>query len=162
MRWTHPLRGAVPPAVFIPVAEESGLILRLGEWALDQGCQALLRLAGAGQTMPLSINVSPSQFRQASFVQQVKAALARSGADATQLIFEITEGLLIKNVEETIALIEKVQPKLVVNLALPYQDLAIMDACLATKTDYLDTANYEPRDTRRYDRTVGAGVRFKF
>ncbi|GLV25371.1 saccharopine dehydrogenase [Sphingobium sp. TomTYG45] len=55
------------------------------------------------------------------------------------------------NVEETIALIEKVQPKLVVNLALPYQDLAIMDACLATKTDYLDTANYEPRDTPKFE-----------
>ena len=55
------------------------------------------------------------------------------------------------NVAETIALIEKVQPKLVVNLALPYQDLAIMDACLATKTDYLDTANYEPRDTPKFE-----------
>ena len=55
------------------------------------------------------------------------------------------------NVEETIALIQKVQPKLVVNLALPYQDLAIMDACLATKTDYLDTANYEPRDTAKFE-----------
>ena len=55
------------------------------------------------------------------------------------------------NVAETIALIEKVQPRLVVNLALPYQDLAIMDACLATKTDYLDTANYEPRDTAKFE-----------
>lgn len=55
------------------------------------------------------------------------------------------------DVAATIALIEKVQPKLVVNLALPYQDLNIMDACLATKTDYLDTANYEPRDTPKFE-----------
>ena len=55
------------------------------------------------------------------------------------------------DVAATIALIEQVQPKLVVNLALPYQDLNIMDACLATKTDYLDTANYEPRDTPKFE-----------
>ena len=55
------------------------------------------------------------------------------------------------DVAATIALIEKVQPKLVVNLALPYQDLNIMDACLATKVDYLDTANYEPRDTPKFE-----------
>ncbi|EXS71147.1 saccharopine dehydrogenase family protein [Sphingobium sp. Ant17] len=55
------------------------------------------------------------------------------------------------DVAATIALIEKVQPKLIVNLALPYQDLNIMDACLATKTDYLDTANYEPRDTPKFE-----------
>ncbi len=55
------------------------------------------------------------------------------------------------DVAATIALIERVQPKLVVNLALPYQDLNIMDACLATKTDYLDTANYEPRDTPKFE-----------
>ena len=55
------------------------------------------------------------------------------------------------DVAATIALIEKVQPRLVVNLALPYQDLNIMDACLATKTDYLDTANYEPRETPKFE-----------
>ncbi|MBC7500085.1 MAG: EAL domain-containing protein [Herminiimonas sp.] len=102
MRWTHPVRGAISPAVFIPVAEESGLILQLGNWALHQGCQALVRLASAGHALPLSINVSPYQFRQADFVQQVQDALALSSADATKLIFEITEGLLIENVEQTI------------------------------------------------------------
>ena len=55
------------------------------------------------------------------------------------------------NVAETIALIEKVQPQVVVNLALPYQDLAIMDACLATHVHYLDTANYEPRDEAKFE-----------
>ena len=102
MRWTHPVRGVIPPAVFIPVAEESGLILHLGTWTLHQGCQALVRLASAGHGLPLSINVSPYQFRQADFVQQVEGALAQSSADATKLIFEITEGLLIENIEQTI------------------------------------------------------------
>ena len=55
------------------------------------------------------------------------------------------------NVDELIALIEKVKPDVVLNLALPYQDLTIMDACLATKTNYVDTANYEPEDTAKFE-----------
>ena len=55
------------------------------------------------------------------------------------------------NVDELIALIEKEKPQVVLNLALPYQDLTIMDACLATKTHYVDTANYEPEDTAKFE-----------
>ncbi|GAA4026807.1 sensor domain-containing protein [Actimicrobium antarcticum] len=102
MRWTHPVRGPVSPAIFIPIAEESGIILQLGNWTLHQGCQALVRLAAAGRQMDLSINVSPHQFRQADFIEQVRAALAQAGADPTHLILEITEGLLIENIEDTI------------------------------------------------------------
>jgi diguanylate cyclase (GGDEF)-like protein/PAS domain S-box-containing protein len=102
MRWTHPVRGVFPPAVFIPVAEESGLILQLGAWTLHQGCKALVRLASAGHALPLSINISPHQFRQSDFVHQVESALAQSGADPTKLVFEITECLLIENIEQTI------------------------------------------------------------
>ncbi|WP_394778396.1 EAL domain-containing protein [Undibacterium sp.] len=103
MRWFHPVRGPVSPAVFIPVAEESGLILKLGEWALRQGCQTLVRLVQAGRAMPVSINVSPKQFRQADFVDQVCAVLAETGAPASLLILEVTEGLLIDNLDDTIA-----------------------------------------------------------
>ena len=102
MRWTHPGRGAVSPALFIPVAEESGLILRLGDWVVRQGCLAQLRLQQAGLNIPVSINVSPRQFRQADFVDRVRAILAGTGAAASQLIFEVTEGLLIDNLGETI------------------------------------------------------------
>ena len=102
MRWMHPVRGAVSPVVFIPVAEASGLILELGDWVVRQGCAALLRLQESGQLLPISINVSPSQFRQSDFVERVRRILAESGAPASQLIFEVTEGLLIDNLEETI------------------------------------------------------------
>ncbi|GAA4012961.1 bifunctional diguanylate cyclase/phosphodiesterase [Actimicrobium antarcticum] len=102
MRWTHPVRGPVSPAVFIPAAEESGLILPLGDWVLREGCRTVLRLQEAGHPLPVSINVSPRQFRQIDFAGQVKAILAETGADASQLIFEVTEGLLIENLEETI------------------------------------------------------------
>ena len=103
MRWTHPIRGAISPVLFIPVAEESGMILKLGNWTLHQGCKTLVLLAAAGHAMPLSINVSPYQFRQTDFVEQVRGALAQSGADPGQLILEITEGLLIENLDDTIA-----------------------------------------------------------
>jgi diguanylate cyclase (GGDEF)-like protein len=103
MRWPQPDGSMVPPNVFIPVAEESGLIVALGAWALRQACAAVLQLDAAGLPMPLSVNVSPTQFRQADFVGQVQRALADSGAPAAMLILEVTEGLLIDKMDDTIA-----------------------------------------------------------
>jgi diguanylate cyclase (GGDEF)-like protein/PAS domain S-box-containing protein len=103
MRWRRADGSMVPPDVFIPVAEECGLIVPLGQWALRQACLAWLRLEQAGHRLTLSVNVSPSQFRQPDFVAQVRAVLAETGAPATQLIFEVTEGLLIENLDDTIA-----------------------------------------------------------
>jgi diguanylate cyclase (GGDEF)-like protein len=103
MRWPRADGSMVPPNVFIPVAEESGLIVRLGAWALRQACVAVLRLAREGLAMPLSVNVSPTQFRQADFVEQVRRALDDTGAPASMLILEVTEGLLIDNMDDTIA-----------------------------------------------------------
>ncbi len=102
MRWPLAGGGYVAPSVFIPVAEESGLILQLGQWALEQACLAVLRLAQAGHRLPLSVNVSPSQFRQGAFVDQVRATLAATGAPAGLLILEVTEGLLIDQMDATI------------------------------------------------------------
>jgi diguanylate cyclase (GGDEF)-like protein len=103
MRWPQPDGSMVPPNVFIPVAEESGLILALGAWAMRQACEAVLELARASVPLPLSVNVSPSQFRQADFVEQVRRVLADTGAPASMLILEVTEGVLIDKMEDTIA-----------------------------------------------------------
>ncbi|MYM91588.1 EAL domain-containing protein, partial [Rugamonas sp. FT82W] len=103
MRWPLAGGGMVPPQVFIPVAEESGLIVELGAWALRQACEAVLELARAGLAVPLSVNVSPTQFRQADFVEVVRRALADTGAPAALLVLEVTEGLLIDKMEQTIA-----------------------------------------------------------
>jgi diguanylate cyclase (GGDEF)-like protein/PAS domain S-box-containing protein len=103
MRWRRQDGAMVPPDLFIPIAEECGLILPLGEWALRQACMSVLRLERAGYPMPLSVNVSPSQFRQPGFVAQVRAILYETGAPASQLIFEVTEGLLVENMDQTIA-----------------------------------------------------------
>ena len=102
LRWRHPVRGFVPPAQFVPIAEESGMILELGAWVLEQAGLTLARCGEEGNTLPISINVSPRQFRQADFVRQVERVLIDTGAPPAQLIFEVTEGLLIDNLEETI------------------------------------------------------------
>jgi len=102
LRWTHPLRGPVPPARFIPIAEETRLILRLGDWVLDEACRIQQSLRAAGHALPLSINVSPRQFHQSDFVERVTTALARCGADPAGLVFEVTEGLLLESLARTI------------------------------------------------------------
>ncbi|WP_332854984.1 putative bifunctional diguanylate cyclase/phosphodiesterase [Duganella sp. S19_KUP01_CR8] len=102
MRWPLADGAMVPPAVFIPVAEESGLIVELGAWALRQACEAVLQLQRAGLAMPLSVNVSPTQFRQADFVEVVQRTLADTGAPASMLVLEVTEGLLIDKMDQTI------------------------------------------------------------
>ncbi len=103
MRWRRENGTMVPPNVFIPVAEDSGLIVPLGQWGLRQACAAIVRLMRAGHDFPLSVNVSPNQFRQDDFVQQVCNALEESGAPAERLILEVTEGLLIDKSDKSIA-----------------------------------------------------------
>lgn len=102
MRWRRADGTMIAPDVFIPVAEESGLIVKLGQFALREACLACLRLAQADHRLPVSVNVSPSQFREPDFVGQVRAILDETGAPAGQLIFEVTEGLLVESMDETI------------------------------------------------------------
>jgi len=103
MRWERDDGSSVAPAIFIPLAEETGLILPLGLWALRQACLAQQRMAALGLSLPLSVNVSPQQFRQADFVPQVRAILQEHGVEPALLIVEMTEGLLVEQMEETVA-----------------------------------------------------------
>jgi len=102
MRWRRHDGTLVAPDDFIPVAESSGLILPLGEWALREACLAWHALERAGHALPVSVNVSPVQFRQPDFVAQVAAILGETGVPPGQLIFEITEGLLVDRIDPTI------------------------------------------------------------
>jgi diguanylate cyclase (GGDEF)-like protein/PAS domain S-box-containing protein len=97
MRWRRGDGTFVPPDVFIPVAETTGMILPLGLWALRQACLARLALEAAGHPLQLSINVSPRQFRQPEFVAQVRAAFEESGVAPHAFVFEVTEGLLVED-----------------------------------------------------------------
>ncbi len=104
LRWRHPERGLVPPGEFVPLAEETGLILPIGQWVLEAACSRLKAWAGDPRTreLHLSINVSARQFRQADFVDQVRNALEQAGAPATKLKLELTESLVIDDIEGAI------------------------------------------------------------
>ncbi|HEA26629.1 MAG TPA: GGDEF and EAL domain-containing protein [Ectothiorhodospiraceae bacterium] len=104
LRWNHPTRGLISPADFIPLAEDTGLIISIGEWVLYQSCKLISNWKDEGleQRHTLAVNVSPRQFRLASFVPKVKAILEETGADPTCLELELTEGIVVDNVEDTI------------------------------------------------------------
>ena len=104
VRWQHPQRGTISPVDFIPLAEESGLILPLGRWVLQTACAQLAAWAGRPQTAKLTVavNVSAEQFRQADFVDQVLNILEQSGANPQRLKLELTESLLIDNIQDIV------------------------------------------------------------
>ena len=104
IRWQHPRRGMVSPAEFIPVAEESGLIVPLGQWVLETACSQLATWASrpAMAHLTMAVNVSAHQFSQADFVQRVLAVIQATGANPYRLKLELTESLLVHNVQEVI------------------------------------------------------------
>ena len=94
-RWTHPTRGEISPAEFIPIAENSGLIIELGEWVLRRACID----GNAWPSVAVAVNVSPLQFRRSDFVDVVERILAETGFDPTRLELEVTESTLLGNVD---------------------------------------------------------------
>jgi diguanylate cyclase (GGDEF)-like protein/PAS domain S-box-containing protein len=105
IRWNHPQRGMVPPCEFIPLAEETGLILNIGVWVLETACTQLRRWQDdpALHGLQLSVNVSARQFQQPDFVEQVRAILLKTGALPERLKLELTESLPLDNVDDTIS-----------------------------------------------------------
>jgi diguanylate cyclase (GGDEF)-like protein len=104
VRWRHPLRGLVPPNDFIPVAEETGLIVPLGQWVLETACRQLAQWASKPQTaeLRLAVNVSAREFQQPDFVARVVDVLRQTGANPGRLTLELTESLLVHNVDDVI------------------------------------------------------------
>jgi EAL domain-containing protein (putative c-di-GMP-specific phosphodiesterase class I) len=104
LRWQHPQRGLVPPLHFIPLAEESGLILPIGHWVLETACVKLKAWESvpSARHLQLAVNVSARQFRQADFVEQVCAVLDATDIDPSRLKLELTESLVLDNVDDTI------------------------------------------------------------
>jgi len=108
IRWHHPTRGLVLPGEFIPIAEESGLILEIGDWVIREACrQARVWRQRGLPFLRVAVNVSPLQFRQANFVKKVHAALEEHSLDATYLEIELTEATLMSNAETSVALLEQ-------------------------------------------------------
>jgi diguanylate cyclase (GGDEF)-like protein len=106
LRWNHPERGLVPPLDFIPLAEETELIVPLGEWVVRQACREATRWPN---DIHVAVNVSPIQFKARNLVQIVMGALAQSGLPAQRLELEITESVLLLNGESTLATLRQLR-----------------------------------------------------
>jgi diguanylate cyclase (GGDEF)-like protein len=102
IRWEHPTRGLVQPDAFIPVLEETGLIVEVGRWVLREACRQASAWRQAGHVIAIAVNVSARQLDSDELVADVEAALADSGLEASALTIEITETTLMRNVEDTI------------------------------------------------------------
>ena len=107
LRWQHPDKGIINPGVFMPVLEDSGMILEVGHWVLREACRVIASLiqikAIDADHFSLSINISPRQFRQTDFVQQVAAAVSDQNIPAQCLKLEITESMMLQNINDTVA-----------------------------------------------------------
>ncbi len=108
IRWFHPERGLISPSAFIPLAEETGLILPIGHWVLENACAQLnlWQQESATRKLALSVNVSAKQFFQVDFTAQVQACIQRYAINPRLLKLELTESILIKNIEDTIAIMD--------------------------------------------------------
>jgi diguanylate cyclase (GGDEF)-like protein/PAS domain S-box-containing protein len=119
IRWNQTERGMISPAEFIPLAEETGLILPIGAWVLRQGCETLIEWAKYPETrhLKLAVNISSRQLNQDDFAEQVLALLAETGINPARLKLEITESVVVDNVNNTIAKMQEVR-KLGVNFSM--------------------------------------------
>jgi diguanylate cyclase (GGDEF)-like protein len=110
IRWHHPVRGMVPPAQFIPIAEETGLIVPIGEWVLRTACKQNKAWQDAGMpAISVSVNVSARQFKEKDLVRRVAHALEESGLDAQYLELELTEGLIMQDIESALKTMRALQ-----------------------------------------------------
>jgi len=110
LRWHHPEHGRIPPDVFIPLAEDTGLIVRIGTWVLNEACAQAVRWQRAGAPgLNLSVNLSPVQFRHPDLAALVHEILERTGLPAASLELEITERVLMENTARNIATLERLR-----------------------------------------------------
>jgi diguanylate cyclase (GGDEF)-like protein len=112
VRWRHPERGIIPPGDFIPTAEETGLIVPLGRWVLQQACRCAKTLQGRPGASPglvMSVNLSPRQFHDPRLVEDVADAIESAGIDATTLVLEITESMLTADLDSTAATLARLK-----------------------------------------------------
>lgn len=106
LRWQHPVKGLISPGVFIPIAEQSDLIVDVGKWVLHEALKLLKQLPAP---LTLAINISPRQFRKFDFVYVVERELLRSKVDSSRLIIEVTENLLVDDISDIVAKMQELK-----------------------------------------------------
>ena len=151
VRWEHPERGLVPPGSFIPMAEETGLILPIGRWVLETACrQAAIWRADAeiGLELVMAVNLSPRQFRHPRLVADVGQVLAESGLDASGLEVEITEGTAMGDADGTVKVLEHLKA---IGIRLAIDDFG-------TGYSSLSYLKRFPIDVLKVDRSFVAGL----
>jgi EAL domain-containing protein (putative c-di-GMP-specific phosphodiesterase class I) len=120
LRWTHPTRGNIPPLQFIPLAEETGLIIPLGRWVLRQACEQAVHLHGEfsrPEPLTMSVNLSVKQLQSETIVADVRDALEESGLTPSALVLEITESVMMADIDVAVARLHELK-KLGVRLAM--------------------------------------------
>jgi EAL domain-containing protein (putative c-di-GMP-specific phosphodiesterase class I) len=151
VRWEHPVRGLVPPLSFVPLAEETGLILPLGRWVLENACRQARawRDARRGKDpLFMSVNLSARQFAQPELVEQVRGILADSGLEPTGLEIEITESVLMDQSEAGVGTLRELRD---LGVRLVLDDFG-------TGYSSLSYLKHLPLDTIKIDRTFVAGI----
>ena len=148
LRWRHPTRGVIPPDAFIPIAEDSGLIVPIGRWVLEQACLQGADWHERGYPLDISINVSARQLERTEFVEEVRAALKDSGLDAATLTLEITETVLMRKPDATAHLLTELK-ELGVRIAV--DDFGTGYSSLAYLRQF-------PVDSLKIDRTFITGL----
>jgi diguanylate cyclase (GGDEF)-like protein/PAS domain S-box-containing protein len=111
VRWNHPLRGLLPPADFIPVAEQSGLIVGLGSWVLREACRAGALMQGDRHQPSMAVNIAAQQLTRPDFVEEVVEVLRATGMPAERLVLEITEGTLLDDMEGTVTTLARLRDR---------------------------------------------------
>ncbi len=151
VRWQHPVRGLVPPLAFIPLAEETGLIIPLGRWVLETACQQARKWHDArprGPRLLMSVNLSARQFVQPDLVESVAAILAETGLDPSTLELEITESVVMDQSEVGIRTLSRLRD---MGVRLVLDDFG-------TGYSSLSYLKHLPLDTIKIDRTFVAGL----
>jgi diguanylate cyclase (GGDEF)-like protein/PAS domain S-box-containing protein len=170
VRWAHPTRGLMGPVLFIPMAEESGLILPLGAWVLRAACAAAAGMQRPGSTPTMSVNVSAQQLAQPGFVDQVLETLAATGLASDRLVLEITETVVLRD-------LDKVAPRLAalrsrgIKVAIDdfgtgYSSLAYLSHLpvdiLKVDKSFIDKVTTDPQDASLAEAIIGLSHSMNF
>jgi len=149
LRWTHPEAGTVPPAKFIPIAEQAGIIDQIGDWVLREAClQMQAWLAGGLKPFRLAVNCSARQLRRADFTQRIGAILKETGMDPSCLELEITESTLMENPERAVVLLNDLRK---MNVLITLDDFGIEYSSLGYLKNF-------PLDYMKIDQSFMRGI----